>query len=154
LETIETFHPQVAVILNITPDHLDRHRTFQAYADAKARIFENQQANDFAILNADDPACLAMRERTRAAIFWFSRKREVEQGAHVAGGKIMFRDGQSQQDVMPVSDISLKGTHNVENVLAAVAAGMLLGCAPAAIRDAVENFKAVAHRLQYVATIA
>src|SRR5229473_2464172 len=92
LETIRTFRPKVAVILNITPDHLDRHRTFEAYTDAKARILENQQGDDFAVLNADDPTCVAMASRTRAQVFWFSRQKEVRQGAGVRDGNIVFRD--------------------------------------------------------------
>src|SRR6266581_8732449 len=81
LETIQTFRPKVAVVLNVTPDHLDRHRTFEIYTDAKARIFENQQESDFAILNADDPTCVAMGQKARSQVFWFSRHKEVEQGA-------------------------------------------------------------------------
>ena len=153
LETIQTFRPKVAVVLNITPDHLDRHRTLQAYVDAKARIFENQQASDFAILNEDDATCQTLGDRTRAQVFWFSRKKEVKQGAWVRDGQIVFRDAAGQRDVLLVSEIPLKGAHNVENVLAAVCAGALMGCAPARIRQAVVNFKAVEHRLEYVATI-
>src|SRR6266478_1342640 len=78
LETIHSFRPKVAVILNVTPDHLDRHRTFEAYVDAKARILENQQSTDSAVLNADDPTCVAMAARTRAQVFWFSRRKEVQ----------------------------------------------------------------------------
>src|SRR5271169_1852958 len=92
LETIQTFRPKIAVVLNVTPDHLDRHRTFEAYADAKARIFENQQASDFAVLNADDPTCVAMAARTRGQVFWFSRQKEVTQGAWVQDGAIVFRN--------------------------------------------------------------
>jgi len=153
LETIQTFRPKVAVILNVTPDHLDRHRTFQTYVDAKARIFENQLSSDFAVLNEDDPTCHALGDRTRAQVFWFSRKREVQRGAYVRDERIFFRDGQSQREVMLVSEIPLKGAHNVENVLAGVCAGMLMGCDPEKIRQAVRNFKAVEHRLEYVATI-
>ena len=91
LETIQTFRPKIAVVLNVTPDHLDRHHTFAAYVDAKARIFENQQAGDFAVLNADDPTCVQMAGRTRAQVFWFSRKKEVKQGAYVRKGQVMFR---------------------------------------------------------------
>src|SRR6202007_1530452 len=90
LETIQTFRPKVAVVLNVTPDHLDRHRTFEAYVDAKARIFENQQASDFAVLNEDDETCRTIGERTRAQVFWFSRKKEVKQGAWVRDGQIVF----------------------------------------------------------------
>jgi UDP-N-acetylmuramoylalanine--D-glutamate ligase len=153
LETIQTFRPKVAVILNITPDHLDRHRTFQAYVDAKARIFENQKSSDFAVLNEDDPTCQTLSGRTRAQVFWFSRKKEVQQGAYVRDGKILFRDVQSQREIIQVSEIPLKGAHNIENVLAGVCAGALLGCEPGQIRKAIQNFKAVEHRLEYVATI-
>src|ERR1700737_299641 len=158
LETIETFRPKVAVVLNITPDHLDRHRTFAAYTDAKARIFENQQADDFAVLNADDPTCVGLAGRTRAQVFWFSRKQEVKQGAYVRDGRILFRDEHSrgtpaQREIMLVSEIPLKGGHNLENVLAAVCVGALMGCESERIRKAVRGFKAVEHRLEYVATI-
>ena len=153
LETIQTFRPQVAVVLNVTPDHLDRHRTFAAYADAKARIFENQRAGDFTVLNADDRTCVELATRTRAQVFWFSRTAEVKQGAFVREGRIFFRDHNGQREIMQVSEISLKGAHNVENVLAAVCVGALLGCEPDRIRTSVRNFKAVEHRLEHVATI-
>jgi UDP-N-acetylmuramoylalanine--D-glutamate ligase len=153
LETIHSFRPKVAVILNVTPDHLDRHRTFEAYVDAKARILENQQSADLAVLNADDPTCVAMARRTKAQVFWFSRQKEVQRGAGVLEGNILFRDGAQQREIMLVSEIPLKGAHNLENVLAAVCAGALMGCAPGKIRQAVREFKAVEHRLEYVATI-
>jgi UDP-N-acetylmuramoylalanine--D-glutamate ligase len=153
LETIDKFRPRVAVVLNVTPDHLDRHRTVDAYVDAKARIFENQRGDDFAVLNADDSTCVAMAARTRAQVFWFSRQKEVERGAWVRDGNILFREKAQQREIMQVSEIPLKGAHNVENVLAAVCAGSLMGCAPEKIRKAVTSFRAVEHRLEYVATI-
>lgn len=153
LETIQTFRPKIAVILNITPDHLDRHRTFQAYADAKARIFENQQPSDFAVLNADDSTCAEMGSRPKAQVFWFSRKRQVAQGTCVHEGQIVFRNSDGRRPVMPISEIPLKGSHNLENVLAAVCTGLLMGCAPERVRAAVGAFKAVEHRLEFVATI-
>jgi len=153
LETIRTFQPKVAVVLNVTPDHLDRHRTFAAYVDAKARIFENQQGDDFAVLNADDPTCVDLAKRTRAQVFWFSRELDVESGAFVRDGQALFRGNGLVQTVLAVSEIPLKGWHNLENVLAAVCAGALMGCAPEKIREAIINFKAVEHRLEYVATI-
>jgi UDP-N-acetylmuramoylalanine--D-glutamate ligase len=153
LETIQTFRPKVAVVLNVTPDHLDRHRTFDAYVDAKARIFENQQSGDFAVLNLDDPTCVALAKRTRAQVFWFSRQKEVQQGAWVRDGNVLFHHGTGQQEVLQVSEVPLKGAHNLENVLAAVCAGVLMGCAPEKIRKAVRQFKAVEHRLEFVATI-
>ncbi len=153
LETIENFRPRVAVVLNVTPDHLDRHRTFEIYANAKARVFENQQSGDYAVLNADDPTCMDMGGRTRAQVFWFSRQQEVQRGAWVRDGLILFRDKLGQREILQVSEIPLKGAHNLENVLAAVCAGVLMGCAPEKIRQAVRDFKAVEHRLEFVATI-
>ena len=158
LETIQAFRPKVAVVLNVTPDHLDRHRTFEAYVEAKARIFENQRGSDFAVLNEDDPTCVEMAARTQGQVFWFSRQKEVKQGAWVRDGNILFRDGRDaqktlQREIMQVSEIPLKGAHNLENVLAAVCAGALMGCAPEKIRQAVRDFKAVEHRLEFVATI-
>jgi UDP-N-acetylmuramoylalanine--D-glutamate ligase len=153
LETIQTFRPKVAVVLNVTPDHLDRHRTLEVYVDAKARIFENQQASDFAVLNADDPICVTLAARTRAQVFWFSRQKEVQHGAWVRDGNIVFRDASGQKEILQVSEIPLKGAHNLENVLAAACAGALMGCSPEKIRQAVRDFKAVEHRLEFVATI-
>jgi UDP-N-acetylmuramoylalanine--D-glutamate ligase len=153
LETIQTFRPRIAVVLNVTPDHLDRHRTFAVYTDAKARIFENQRPDDFAVLNADDPTCVALAERAKAKVFWFSRKQEVKQGSYVREGQILFRDAKRQQEVMLLSEIPLKGAHNVENVLAAVCVGTLSGVELGKIRKAVAAFKAVEHRLEYVATV-
>lgn len=153
LETIQTFHPKVAIILNITPDHLDRHHTLAAYIAAKARIFENQKANDFAVLNADDPTCVELASSVRSQVFWFSRKKEVVQGAYVAEGRILFRDLSGNREIMPLSEISLKGAHNVENVLAAVCAAALLSCPNGKIREAIRDFKAVEHRLEYAGTV-
>jgi UDP-N-acetylmuramoylalanine--D-glutamate ligase len=154
LETIQTFRPKISVVLNVTPDHLDRHRTFAAYVDAKARIFENQQAKEFAVLNAEDPTCLDLASRTRSKIYWFSGRKEVQRGAHVQNGRLLFREETAEHEIMLVSEIPLKGAHNVENVLAAVSVGMLMGCEPPRIREAIRNFKAVEHRLEYVATIS
>jgi UDP-N-acetylmuramoylalanine--D-glutamate ligase len=153
LETIRTFRPKVALVLNITPDHLDRHRTFEAYVDAKARIFENQQESDFAVLNADDSTCVALAARTRAKVFWFSRNKEVNQGACARNGQIIFGDTKTQTKIMPIPEIPLKGAHNLENVLAAICVGAVMGCKPEAMRKAVRDFRAVEHRLEYVATI-
>ena len=152
LESIQTFHPQIAVILNITPDHLDRHHSFDAYVRAKARIFENQTAEDYAVLNADDPTCVGLAGKTRAHVHWFSRSKKVERGAFLREGRIFSRD-EGDQEIMAASGITLKGAHNLENVLAAVCVGRIVGCEPHRIRRAVEEFKAVEHRLEYVTTI-
>jgi UDP-N-acetylmuramoylalanine--D-glutamate ligase len=121
--------------------------------DAKARIFENQRGEDFAVLNEDDPACVAMAARAQAQVFWFSRQKEVKQGAWVREGNILFRDARGRREIMLASEIPLKGAHNLENVLAALCAGALMGCAPENIRQAVREFKAVEHRLEFVATV-
>jgi len=153
LESIVEFRPKIAVVLNVTPDHLDRHYTFENYVAAKARIFENQAADDAAVLNADDATCVAMAASVKSRLHWFSRAREVERGAFIRGQEIIWRDGPREQPILPVSDISLKGAHNLENVLAAVCIGMLVKADPVATRRAVEEFRAVEHRLEYVGTV-
>jgi UDP-N-acetylmuramoylalanine--D-glutamate ligase len=153
LESIERFRPWIAAILNITPDHLDRHHTFQAYAQAKARLFENQNATDFAVLNADDPTCVAMKVKIRSSLLWFSRKQPLENGAFLKDDQIIYRQNGKEQPVLSRSDIQLKGEHNLENVLAAVAMTMVAGCAPQQVRQAVKEFRAVEHRLELVAAI-
>lgn len=153
LETIQEFRPWIAAILNITPDHLDRHHTFQAYIDAKARIFENQKASDFALLNADDPNLAGVKQGIKGALNWFSRQQAVENGAYLENGQIIFRSAGRVIPVLPVTDIKLKGTHNLENALAAVGVGMLAGCEPEQVRRAVAEFEGVEHRLEPVASI-
>ncbi|MDQ2923997.1 MAG: UDP-N-acetylmuramoyl-L-alanine--D-glutamate ligase [Acidobacteriota bacterium] len=152
LETIVEFRPRIAVVLNITPDHLDRHGSFETYAAAKARITERQTADDFLVLNAEDKATQMVAAKTKAQIFWFSPRRQVKQGAFVQGESIFFRprEGAQAEPVMPVREISLAGAHNVENILAAVCAAQLAGVPSGTIRAAVAEFKAVEHRLEFV----
>jgi UDP-N-acetylmuramoylalanine--D-glutamate ligase len=152
LETVEEFHPQIAAILNITPDHLDRHGSFESYAAAKARITERQTAEDFLILNAEDKEAQMVALKTKAQIYWFSGRRPIKQGAFVHGESILFipREGAKAEPVMPVSEIHLKGSHNVENVLAAVCAARLAKIPAESIRASVAGFKAVEHRLELV----
>jgi UDP-N-acetylmuramoylalanine--D-glutamate ligase len=155
LETTEQFHPAIAVILNITPDHLDRHGTFENYALAKERIFAAQKPEDFLVLNADNVRAAASASRSAAAVYRFSLENPVRQGAWVEGGQVMFRSAKDApaETILPLTGIPLKGEHNVENVLAAVCASRLAGASPEIIRHAVETFRAVEHRLEYVATI-
>jgi len=153
LESIEQFRPWIAAILNITPDHLDRHHTFQAYVDAKARIFENQQSGDFAVLNADDPTCAGLKSRAKTPLYWFSRKQELDSGAFLRGNQVIFRGDGKEISILERADIHLKGAHNLENVLAATCIGMIAGCEAANIRQAVAEFKGVEHRLEPVTTI-
>jgi UDP-N-acetylmuramoylalanine--D-glutamate ligase len=155
LETVEEFHPWIAVVLNITPDHLDRHGSFETYAAAKARITERQLAEDFLVLNAEDKAAQMVALKTKAQIFWFSGRRPIKQGAFVHGESILFvpREGAKAEPVMPVSDIHLKGSHNVENVLAAVCAARLARIPAESIRASVAAFAAVEHRLELVKVV-
>lgn len=155
LETTEKFRPEIAVILNITPDHLDRHGTFENYAAAKERIFANQRPDDALVLNADDDVASKVAARARSQIFWFSRQRVVRQGAFVHEAAIVFRASEQSapEFILKLEDIPLKGSHNVENVLAAVCASRLAGVSAEAIRGAVRGFRAVEHRLEFVANI-
>ena len=152
LELVEKFRPNISVFLNLTPDHLDRHHTLESYAAAKARIFENQTEADSAVLNADDPGTTPYAP-AKPQLFWFSRKQRVAQGAFVRGNDILFRFEGTEEKVLKLADIPLAGSHNVENVLAAVAATRLAGAQPAAVAKGVRSFAGVEHRLEFVAEI-
>jgi len=150
LETIETFQPRVAAVLNVTPDHLDRHGSFEAYLAAKCRIFVNQTASDCAVLNADDPVTRSVAGRTRAHIVWFSRRELLEYGVFVREGWVVAKLNGHVEEICPLTEIGLRGQHNVENVLAATACALWTGIAPEAIRRAVGRFRAVAHRIEFL----
>ncbi|HEY0759810.1 MAG TPA: UDP-N-acetylmuramoyl-L-alanine--D-glutamate ligase [Acidisarcina sp.] len=155
LETTVDFRPDIAVILNITPDHLDRHGTFENYVAAKERIFAHQRAEDVVVLNADDPVARASAGRAPGEVYYFSRSEGIERGAFVRDGAIVFRAALAAEleHIVDVAEIPLRGAHNVENVLAAVCATRLAGVPAASIRRAVGAFTAVEHRLELVATI-
>ena len=146
LETISRFRAHVGICLNVTQNHLDRHHTFTGYAAAKGRLFENQQPGDFAILNADDPTCVAYAAKTRGAPLWFSGTRAVTPGVWLDGDRIFF----DEDPLMSTADIPIRGKHNVENVMAAAAATRLAGASLQAIAAAVHTFHAVEHRLEFV----
>ena len=154
LETTEKFHPSIAVILNITPDHLDRHGSFENYARIKERIFAQQTAEDVLVLNADNTPCEEAASRAVARVYWFSIEHPVPQGAWLESGYVVYRSAKNAavEKIMPLSGIPLKGAHNVENVLAAVVAARQAGVPAESIRSSVEKFEAVEHRLEYVAT--
>jgi len=153
LETIDQFRPEIGVLLNLAPDHLDRHATFEEYAGAKMRMFENQIERDAAVLNADDPG-VTRRAPLRPHIYWFSRQKRVAQGAFLLDGQIIFRADGSETALVRRDEIPLRGEHNVENALAACSAAYLAGASPAAIASGVKSFRAVEHRLEWVAEIA
>jgi UDP-N-acetylmuramoylalanine--D-glutamate ligase len=154
LETTVEFRPAIAVILNITPDHLDRHGSFENYVRAKERIFAMQTAEDCLVLNADNEPAAAAAARAKSRIYWFSVEHPVEQGAWLEQGEVVYRASKDApiETVMPLGGIPLKGTHNVENVLAAVCAARQAGASAEVIGKAVAEFHAVEHRLEYVAT--
>jgi UDP-N-acetylmuramoylalanine--D-glutamate ligase len=153
LELIDSFRPDISVLLNLTPDHLDRHASFEEYARAKARIFENQTERDAAVINADDPAS-AERVPSRPQIFWFSRKKRVANGAYLRNDQIIFRHDGDDTALLDRNDIGLRGEHNLENVLAAASAAFLAGAAPGEIAAGVRSFPGVEHRLEFVAEIS
>ncbi len=155
LETADSFHPRIAVILNITPDHLDRHGTFENYVSMKERIFARQTGEDYLVLNADDHAAQQAAARARSQVLWFSRSKVVRRGAFVMSGIVMFRaseDG-SSIPVLPLAEIPLKGEHNIENVLAAVCAACVADIPAEVIARTVASFQAVEHRLEFVTNI-
>jgi UDP-N-acetylmuramoylalanine--D-glutamate ligase len=155
LESTQRFHPAIAVILNITPDHLDRHGNFENYALAKERIFAAQDENDSVVLNADNARAAQAASRSFAKVYFFSLEHSVHRGAWVEEGSVVFRIAQDAavEKIMPLSSIPLRGAHNVENVLAAVCATRLAGATAEQVRAGVSGFKAVEHRLEYVATV-
>jgi len=152
LELIAKFQPNIGALLNLTPDHLDRHKTMEAYSKAKAQIFENQTELDAAILNADDAASAKYAPK-KPQVFWFSRQKQVAQGACVHGEEIVVAHHGKEDRVMKVAEIALAGAHNLENVLAAVIVARLAGVDAATIAKAVKSFPGVEHRLEFVAEI-
>ena len=146
LETISTFRAHIAAALNVTPDHLDRHHTFEKYAAAKARLFENQRAGDFAVLNADDPITRGYAERAAAKAMFFSSTSEADSGAWLDRDQIVLAD----QPLMPVTEVPLRGVHNLEKTMAAAIMAHLAGATHEQIRAAVMSFPGVEHRLEFV----
>ncbi len=153
LEGIHNFRPHVAVLLNLSPNHLDRHPNLEAYAHAKQQIFRNQGGQDFAVLNADDPWVAGLKPTVSSQPVFFSRTRELPMGVFASGGKIYYRVRHLERVLFETRDVTLKGDFNLEDVLAATTAACLLGADFAAIRKAVREFKAVEHRLEFVREI-
>lgn len=153
LEAVEQLHVNVALLLNITPDHLDRYDSMADYAAAKANIFRNQTSEDVAVLNADNDWSARMNARTEARVVYFSRLRELEEGIFLRGDDIIERSAGSERVLLNRADIQLPGDHNVENVMAALAAGLACGASVDSMRKGVGNFKGVEHRLEFVAEI-
>ena len=149
LETIRTFRPSIAIVLNVTPNHMDRYETFNDYAAAKHRIFMNQTPDDVAVLNTDDPTVSSWASGLRAKVMQFSVRKEVENGVYLRGRELIFRE----QVLLNVDEMKLRGMHNVENVAAALAAGIAAGASIESMRATVKRFDPVEHRLEFVTEI-
>jgi UDP-N-acetylmuramoylalanine--D-glutamate ligase len=157
LEQIDTFHPWIAVVLNFSSDHLDRHPNVEAYEAAKARIFENQQVGDWAVVNADDPSVLEMvrHARAKAATRFFARRTHRPDGTVIENGWIVDRHANQEVStrLVPLSAIHLLGPHLVDDVMAAATVGSIAGAAPAAMTAAVDSFRGLEHAMELVAEI-
>lgn len=149
LETIHSFRPEVSAILNITPDHLNRHHTMQCYIDTKARIAENQTKDQICVLNYEDSELKKLADKIPADIFWFSSARPLERGIWLDGEDIIYKDIEEIK-ICTIHDMQLLGVHNYENVMAAVAITMHMGVPVECIRKAIAEFKAVEHRIEFV----
>lgn len=153
LETAVDFHPQVSAVLNLTPDHLNRHYTMENYGNVKFSITKNQGENDVTVLNYDDQYTRAMGEKATCKVVYFSRLEKPAQGVYVEDGWIVLEDGDKKIQVLELSNLKLLGAHNVENVLAAVGISYYIGVPVEVINEVATSFKAVAHRIEYVETI-
>jgi UDP-N-acetylmuramoylalanine--D-glutamate ligase len=149
LEWISRFRPDVAVLLNLSEDHLDRYPCYQAYINAKLRIFENQTTADFAVINRDDALVWAHAQKLTAQLFPFSRKVELEEGIFFRDGVITWRH-KGREECFPTATIRLQGVHNLENIMAAMAGALLMGCRPDETFEAVQGFESLQHRMEFV----
>ena len=152
LETIDKFRPRIAVILNLTPDHMDRHITMENYAAAKARVFENQQEEDILVYNADDEVVEALVKSARSSLLPFSRKKTLATGAYLLGDQIVYNGPGCKEpiSVLNINELGIPGTHNIENALAATAAAFAAGVSPEIITEALKSFKGVENRIEFV----
>lgn len=150
LETIECFHPQVSAILNITPDHLNRHHTMECYIETKEQIAKNQGPGDTCVLNYDDEETRRFGAQVKAEVLYFSRKHILDRGVYLDGASVIYTDGREKTKVCEISELQLLGAHNYENVMAAIAIGAAMGVPLSNIRSAVTSFTAVEHRIEFV----
>ena len=153
LESTIEFKPRVAIILNITPDHLDRHGSMEAYQAIKAKVFKNQTEEDFLVLNYDDHLVKELAHRAKSHVIFFSRKNKLEEGVYLEDGQLAINIGEGPVHICDPAEISIKGSHNLENAMAAVAAGYMMGLEPEEIRNTLVSFPGVPHRLEFVAEI-
>jgi UDP-N-acetylmuramoylalanine--D-glutamate ligase len=154
LETTSAFRPHIAAILNITPDHLDRHGGFEGYVAAKALVFANQQYNDYLILNYEDAHLREFSKESKAKVCFFSSQRELSEGVYVKDGRLTLLWQGEEHKFCRVAEMKIFGSHNVENALAALAAGFFAGVPDAAISKVLTTFEGVEHRIEYVKEVA
>ncbi|MCL0028194.1 UDP-N-acetylmuramoyl-L-alanine--D-glutamate ligase [Peptococcaceae bacterium] len=152
LETVELFKPKVSVILNITPDHLDRHKSMDNYISAKAKIFKNQGAIDYTVLNYDDVYTAKLAKRLKGNVIFFSRKHILDRGVYIQDGKIIANI-KEYKEIVEIEEFKLPGAHNLENALAAIACACAMNISQSIIAKSTASFKGVPHRMETVAEI-
>lgn len=153
LECTNKFKPKAAVITNFSPDHLDRHKTFENYVDQKKKVFANQDENDFTVLNYDNKLCRDISKETKGGLYWFSSTKKVPRGAYIQGEDVFWIDGGLTERICSASEIKILGTFNQENILAGLIIGQIFSIPKAAIIESIRTFNGVEHRLEYVDTI-
>lgn len=153
LDSTKKFKPKVSLIINITPDHLNWHKSYENYINAKKKIFINQDKNDFTILNYDDPILRKMESQVKSKLIWFSVNEELEKGVYLKGDNIIINDGIKEISVMSYKDIKIPGKHNLENALASISVGWAMGLEPNIMAEVLKEFQGVEHRIEYVDTI-
>ena len=155
LESVDSFCPKVAVVMNLTPDHLDRHKTMEAYAAAKANIFKNQGQEEYLLLNKDDAIVAAMAAGAKSHVYYFSQQEILDEGIWLEDGNLVYRldKNGAPQVLIPAAEIGIVGSHNWQNAMAASLAALLMGQQPEIIAERLRAFKGVAHRMEPVATI-
>ena len=153
MEKAKEFHPHISAVLNITPDHLNRHKTMDVYIAMKERVFAKQTAADFCILNHGDEICRKMADKTAAKVFFFDSSETLAEGIYLDGDAIEVRWGAINETLIHVDELQILGVHNYENVMAAAAMGICAGIALDTIRAVLKGFAGVAHRIEYVATV-
>lgn len=153
MEKAKEFHPHISAVLNITPDHLNRHKTMDVYIAMKERVFAKQTAADFCILNHGDETCRKMADKTAAKVFFFDSSETLAEGIYLDGDAIEVRWGTINETLIHVDELQILGVHNYENVMAAAAMGICAGIALDTIRTVLKGFAGVAHRIEYVATV-
>jgi UDP-N-acetylmuramoylalanine--D-glutamate ligase len=153
MEGIETFKPFISAILNVTPDHLDRHKDMDEYTELKKRVFINQDENDYMVLNLDDEITAGFSKEGKSKKIFFSRLKGVENGAFIKGDKIIFKNDGREETVCSLKDLKLIGVHNIENTLASVAISGICGVSPQAMKDVISEFNGIKHRMELVREI-